>query len=73
MLAWDFVTRARTCMSHNADLQEKMLHGSVLIGVGTRHEFQNELTTSTEALLYFVVQTKTLFEKEKGLQLMRLS
>ena len=35
---------ARTCMSHNAAIQEKMLHCSVLIGFGTHHGFWSELT-----------------------------
>ena len=34
------ITLARTCMSHNAALQEKMLHRSVL-SFGTHREFWN--------------------------------
>ena len=40
-------------MSHDASLQDKMLHPSVRISAGTRHEFWNELTTSTEVPLYY--------------------
>ena len=42
---------ARTCMSHNTTPQEKMLHRSALVGFGTHHKFQNELTTCTEVPL----------------------
>ena len=40
-----------TCVSHGTAPQEKMCHLSVLIGFGTRHEFWNESTTSTEVPL----------------------
>ena len=47
---------ARTCMNHDAALQEKMLHlltFSVLVSLGTHHEFQNKSMTSTKVPLYF--------------------
>ena len=34
---------ARTCMSHNAAPQDKVLHHFVLLGFGIRHEFRNKL------------------------------
>ena len=40
---WGLVAIARTCLSHHAALQEKMLHCSVLVGVSTHHKFQKEL------------------------------
>ena len=48
------VPLARTCMRHNATQQEKMPHRSVLVGFGTRHKTQNELTTSARVPLYTV-------------------
>ena len=40
-------------MSHDAALQEKMLHPSVFVGFGTCHKFQNELTASTKVPLQY--------------------
>ena len=45
-------TLARTFTSHDAALQEKMLHCSVLVGFSTHHKFQKELMPSTEVPLY---------------------
>ena len=50
------ITLARTCMSHQAAPQEKMLHPSVLIGFGTRHELRNDLMMRTEVPLYLKIQ-----------------
>ena len=50
---------ARTCMSHDAIPQENMPHRSVLVGLGTHHEFQNELM-STEVPLYFLLSVAQL-------------
>ena len=52
VLCSGLVTLARTCISHYAAPQAKMLHRSVLVGFGTHHKFGKELTTSTEVPLF---------------------
>ena len=46
------IALARTCTSHAAAPQEKMLHSSVFIGFGTHHEFRNEFMMSSRVPLY---------------------
>ena len=46
-------------MSHDAIPQENMPHRWVLVGLGTHHEFQNELM-STEVPLYFLLSVAQL-------------
>ena len=50
----ELIALAGTCMSHNAALQEKTLHHSVLLSFSTCHQFQNKLTMSTEVPLYIL-------------------
>ena len=46
------IALARTFMSHDTALQERIFHHAVLIGFGTHHEFRNELMTGTEVPLW---------------------
>ena len=54
------IALAGTCMGHAAVPQEEMLHLSGGLGFGTRHEYQNELT-STEVPRYITVLKVNFF------------
>ena len=57
-------TLARTCVSLDA-LQEKMLHRSVLVSLGTCQKLRTKLMTSTDVPLYLFVFRETGREGER--------
>ena len=55
------IALAGTCMGHATVPQEEMLHLSGGLGFGTRHEYQDELTTHTEVPRYITILKVNFF------------